>query len=87
MHRECDRILRDLGNQVYTEIRGDCPPESTLYELAAGILDDDTANRILEHIVQCTHWEAMSEYVLPGGNPYFLSECRAIGDEIYKLSR
>ncbi len=55
MHRHCDRILRHLRYEADVEIRDDCPPEKSLYELAAKITDHDTADRILKHVVQCGH--------------------------------
>ena len=55
MHREGDRILRQLGGHVAKEATCDCPSEISLFELAAGVMGLEEADKLLEHTVQCDH--------------------------------
>jgi CHAT domain-containing protein/tetratricopeptide (TPR) repeat protein len=55
MHQECDRILRHLRYEAQAEPGNNCPPERSLYELAAGLMSDDKAAAILSHVTGCAH--------------------------------
>jgi CHAT domain-containing protein/tetratricopeptide (TPR) repeat protein len=53
MYREGDRILRQLGERVTKEATRDCPSEISLFELAAGVMGLEEADKLLQHTVQC----------------------------------
>ena len=55
MHREIDRILRNIGETSPSEVSGDCPSEQSLHELAAGVSDAGEAERVSQHSATCDH--------------------------------
>jgi cytochrome c-type biogenesis protein CcmH/NrfG len=55
MHKEFDRNLRRLSEELPKEAANDCPPEESLNELAASLSDPGEAETMLRHAVQCDH--------------------------------
>jgi CHAT domain-containing protein len=63
MHKDCDRILRRLKQDGPAEHSVECPSEESVYDLVAGILDRDAADKILKHAFRCAHCSALVRLV------------------------
>jgi len=55
MHREWNRLLRRVCEQGPVEAAVNCPPQSQLFELAAGIPNEGSIERLLAHVTDCDH--------------------------------
>jgi CHAT domain-containing protein/tetratricopeptide (TPR) repeat protein len=55
MHKNWDRFLHDVAEERATEATAGCPLDSELLELAAGIVPDREAEKLLTHVTQCSH--------------------------------
>lgn len=55
IHMDWDRFLDRLREEGATEATGDCPSESVLLELAAGIVSDRESENLMIHVTECSH--------------------------------
>jgi CHAT domain-containing protein/tetratricopeptide (TPR) repeat protein len=55
MHEDRNRRFSQLGVGVAKEATGNCPAETSLLELAAGVLDHGEMENLLDHATQCDH--------------------------------
>jgi CHAT domain-containing protein/cytochrome c-type biogenesis protein CcmH/NrfG len=55
IHKEADLAIRHLRENGPDDRTSDCPSDTNLEELAAGILDSAEADKLLDHLVQCQH--------------------------------
>jgi CHAT domain-containing protein/Flp pilus assembly protein TadD len=53
IEKERDRILNALKQEYPAQASGDCPPEARLYELAAGLIDDEDSKSLVTHVTEC----------------------------------
>lgn len=53
MEKERDRILSTLKQEYPAQASGDCPPEARLYELAAGLIEDEDSKGLVIHVTEC----------------------------------
>jgi CHAT domain-containing protein/tetratricopeptide (TPR) repeat protein len=54
-HKGGDQILRQLERQFPKVAAVHCPPDTSLYELAAGVVAGEKADELLRHTVNCDH--------------------------------
>jgi CHAT domain-containing protein/cytochrome c-type biogenesis protein CcmH/NrfG len=55
MHKNWDRFFLSVTREPAAEATVDCPPESVLIELAAGMVPKSEAEKLLTHITDCSH--------------------------------
>jgi hypothetical protein len=53
MEKQRDRILSALKQEYPAQASDDCPPEARLYELAAGLIDDEDSEGLVTHVTEC----------------------------------
>jgi tetratricopeptide (TPR) repeat protein len=80
MRKESDRMLRLLRENGRADTTSECPPQQSLNELAAGVLNTEQAEKLLNHVVQCDHCGPL----LRDATHIFSDE--AIADEELKLA-
>jgi len=55
MHEDRNRRFSQLGVGVAKEATDNCPAETSLLELAAGVLNHEEMESLLDHATQCDH--------------------------------
>ena len=55
MHKNRDQLLRSLHEPQVAISTVDCPPNASLFELAAGLTPEMEADKLLRHLTQCSH--------------------------------
>lgn len=53
MEKKRDRALRGLKHTFPAQVSGDCPAETRLYELAAGLMEDEDSEGLMTHVTEC----------------------------------
>lgn len=71
MHREWDRVLYKVREQGPTEAGVNCPTQSLLFELAAGVLTEDRVEYLVAHMTDCDHC-----------GPLFRDALKVVSDEV-----
>jgi CHAT domain-containing protein/cytochrome c-type biogenesis protein CcmH/NrfG len=73
MHRQCQRTLRQLGEEGSSKVARDCPSQESLNKLAAGISNSEEAEIVLQHCAACDYCGSLlrqaMEYFADAGTP------------------
>jgi CHAT domain-containing protein/tetratricopeptide (TPR) repeat protein len=72
MHKNWDQVLKGLGEGHADETTSDCPPDTALFELAAGLVSESEAENLLTHVTQCSHCSPVFSEDVSGEEQQFL---------------